>query len=298
LSVALSHALPAIPIAILEAAVVILPRPHAFGRLTRLRGAGWAAILPGMILAGTFGPLTLPLVARVVAVCVVVLVPFVAVTALLSAVRLRLLAALLLVGAASASVAHIGPAGEVGLSFVTALACVGVGVALERLIARAWLLPAVLAMTGLDIAFITTGIAGHQELLLAAATRGLPGFSLNGVVLGSVYLGYPDLFLAGLVGAAVAADGRQAWAAGLVFLLSFVLETLLVPGEILPATVPLALAFLLMKVAPAVGPAARALLSRLRRCRVGLPVRQTHRRRTPSRPHSGTRRPVVLKSLL
>jgi hypothetical protein len=271
-SLALSHALPAIPIAVLEASVVILPRSDAFGRLARFRGPGWAAILPGMILAGTFGPITVPLVARTLALCVALLVPFVALIAAVSAVRRRLLAVLLVTGGISAALGHVAPGSQVALSCVTAVACISVGVALERLISRAWLLAGVVTMTALDIGFISSGIAVHQDVLLAAATRGLPGFSLNGVQLGSVYLGYPDLFLAGLVGAAAAADGRQTWAAGIVFVLSVALETLLVPGEILPGTLPLAATLLLMTTVRAVGFPVRRSRTRRPRSWVQLPV--------------------------
>ncbi len=252
MSLALSHAVPAIPVAALEATVVMLPRRTAFRSLSRLRAPAWAAILPGIILAGTFGPITLPSVARALALGVAFVSPVVALAGALSAVRIRLLGALLVIALAAVAIAEVAPLSQLGFSLVTALACTSVGVALNRLIPRAWLAPGVLAMSVLDVALLATGIGVHQDLLLAAASRGLPGFALTGVQLGGVSIGYPDLFLAGLLGAAVAPDGRQAQAAGAVFVLTLALETLLVPGEVLPATLPLALTLLLTSTLPAV----------------------------------------------
>jgi len=251
---------------------VLLPRALAFEKLAHRRAPGWAAVLPGMILAGTFGPMTLPPVARAVALCAALASPLVALAAAMSAVRRWLLGLVIGCLGVPAAVAHLVTVSQLALSVMSALACICVGVALERLIPRARLLPAVIVMSALDIALLACGIGGHQALALAAATRGVPGFSPTGVQLGSVYVGYPDLFLAALLGAALAGDGRQSWAAGLVFVLTLGLDTLLVPGETLPATLPLALTLLLITTVPAA----------CARFRAGLPAGEKRSRRPPA----------------
>src|ERR1700748_2103965 len=44
-------------VALLQGALVALPRGNALGSLRRLRSPAWAAVLPGAILVGTFAPL-------------------------------------------------------------------------------------------------------------------------------------------------------------------------------------------------------------------------------------------------
>jgi hypothetical protein len=264
--------------------VVLLPRPGAFGRLAQRRAPRWAAILPAIILTGTFGPITLPPVAQGLALGVVLVSPFVALMAAVSAARRRLLVMAIAFLVVPAAIAHVATISQLALGLMTALACISVGVALERLIPRAWLLPAVMAMSALDVAFLACGIAAHQDVLLAAATRGVPGFTPTGVQLGTVYVGYPDLFLAALLGASLAGDRRQLWAAGLVLVLTLALETLLVPGETLPATLPLALTLLLITLLPLAG----------RRFRVARRAREPRRHRSSaalptSRPATASR---------
>lgn len=65
--------------------------------------------------------------------------------------------------------------------------------------------------------------------------------SFTGVQLGHDTIGYPDLFLAGLLGASIGCDQRQLWAPALVFALTVALDALLVPGGVVPVTAPLAI---------------------------------------------------------
>lgn len=49
-----------VAVALLERALVALPKAHALEQLGRLHSPAWAAVLPGMIIVGNFGLLALP----------------------------------------------------------------------------------------------------------------------------------------------------------------------------------------------------------------------------------------------
>ncbi|MGH2930123.1 MAG: hypothetical protein ACRDL8_18110, partial [Solirubrobacteraceae bacterium] len=129
-----------------------------------------------------------------------------------------------------------------GTSLVTALACVTVGAALARLIPRRWLLVGVLAMAAADAALLATGFGYHQTALLAAASNSFHGPQFTGARVGGTTIGYPDLFLAALVGACLAGRRDQGRAAALVTALAIAGDSMLSRGVMLPATVPIAIA--------------------------------------------------------
>jgi hypothetical protein len=124
---------------------------------------------------------------------------------------------------------------------VTALACLTVGAGLQRLIPGRWLMLGVLAMSVVDIALLLSGAGYHQTALLAAAQNNFHGPRFTGARLGGTTIGYPDLFLAALLGSALAGRRAQVWAAGLLTVLAVGYDSMLSPGRLLPATVPIAL---------------------------------------------------------
>jgi hypothetical protein len=209
LLIALRNAVLGIPIAALLGALVILPGRSAFHRLSRLRGPGWTAILPATILVGTIGPLALPPLARALLVLVAAATPLLALTAALWVVRRLLLATIVAVAAACAVIVHGAWVVQLGQSLMAGLGCLSIGVAVERRIARGWLMAGVVAMVVVDIALLASETGDREAALLGGATTWLPGIGYTRVQLGRDIIGYPDLFLAGLLGTALIGDRRQ-----------------------------------------------------------------------------------------
>jgi hypothetical protein len=244
LSEAIKRAVLGIPIAALLGAVVILPRHAAFNRLSRLRAPAWLAVLPATIIVGTFGPLAVPPLARILVLLAAVVMPLLAMMAAVWAVRRLLLAAMVALAVAGGLIVHVAWLTQFGPSLVAALGCLTLGVAAERLIPPRWLLSGVVAMAVVDAAVIASGVGERETVLMGGTSGWLSGIRFTGVRLGYDSIGYPDLFLAGLLGAALAGDRRQLWAAGVVFALTFAFDSFLAPGSVLPATVPLAVTLL------------------------------------------------------
>lgn len=245
MSLVLSSAVAGAPIALLQGALVFLPRRVAFERLRQLRRPGWAALLPGSLIFGTFGPLLAPPMSAVLIVLAAVTTPILALLAVSVAVRRRLLvlgAALIVVSA----VVNLDSAPQLALTATTALACLCGGVVLERLIPRGWLAFAVVAMAAVDVALLSSGLASRPSAMLAAAEKHLGGFELAGARIGGGFIGYPDLVLAGILGAAVADDALRPHAAGLVFILAIVINSMVAHGAVMPATPPLAITLVLV----------------------------------------------------
>lgn len=237
----LHSALSGIPASVLEGALVLLPRAAAFSRLARWRSPAWTGLLPVSIIVGTFYLLLAPGLAAPTVLAAAVTTPLLAFIAVVAVVRARL--AVLPVAAVAAALAIWagGMSGHVGTGVVTALACLTVGAALQRLIPARWLLLGVVAMSVVDIALLVSGPGYHQTALLAAAQNNFHGPRFTGARLGGTTIGYPDLFLAALLGSALAGRRAQAWAAGLLTVLAVGYDSMLSPGRLLPATVPIAL---------------------------------------------------------
>jgi hypothetical protein len=141
-----------------------------------------------------------------------------------------------------------GMGGHIGTGVVTALACLTVGAGLQRLIPGRWLLVGVVAMSAVDITLLLAGPGYHETAVLAAAQTNFHGPRFTGAHLGGTTIGYPDLFLAALLGASLAGQRAQLWAAALLTGLAIAYDSLLTPGLLLPATVPIALTLVVVGV--------------------------------------------------
>ncbi|HEY2318508.1 MAG TPA: hypothetical protein VGH67_09430 [Solirubrobacteraceae bacterium] len=225
----------------LEGALVLLPRAAPFPRLARLRSPAWTALLPVSIIVGTFYLLVAPGLASPTVLAAAVTTPLLAFIAVVAVVRARLAVLPLAVVAAVLAIWATGMSGHVGTGVVTALACLTVGSALQRLIPGRWLLLGVAAMSVVDVTLLMSGFGYHQTALLAAAQNTFHGPRFTGARLGGTTIGYPDLFLAALLGSALAGERAQAWAAGLLAVMAMAYDSMLSPGRLLPATVPIAL---------------------------------------------------------
>lgn len=240
-SLHLHSAVSGVPASVLEGALVLLPRARPFPGLARLRAPAWAALLPVSILVGTFGLLIAPGMASPTVLAAAITTPLLAVIAVLLVVRARLVVLPLASVAGGLAVWASGQGGHIGTGVVTALACLTVGAALQRLIPGRWLLFGVVAMSVVDITLLLAGPGYHETAVLAAAQTNFHGPRFTGARIGATTIGYPDLFLAALLGASLAGQRAQKWAAGLLVLMAVAYDSMLVPGLLLPATVPIAL---------------------------------------------------------
>jgi hypothetical protein len=240
-SLSLHSALSGVPASVLEGALVVLPRAKPFPALTRLRAPAWAVLLPVSIIVGTFGLLVAPGLASPTVLAAAITTPLLAVIAVLLVVRARILMLPLAALAGGLAVWATGQGGHVGTGLVTALACLTLGAALQRLIPGRWLLAGVVAMSVVDATLLLAGPGYHETAVLAAAQTNFHGPRFTGARIGGTTIGYPDLFLAALLGASLAGQRAQAWAGGVLVVLAVAYDSMLTPGLLLPATVPIAL---------------------------------------------------------
>jgi hypothetical protein len=142
-----------------------------------------------------------------------------------------------------------GLAGEAAALVLSGLSCVALGVLLATLTPPRWLAAGILAMAVADAALVVSDLLQRPNNALNAAhpAAGLP--LLQSAVFGSAVMGYGDLFIAGVLGGLLAATvGRsvQLRAAALTALLAIGFDLLFFFVDELPATVPVALALVLV----------------------------------------------------
>jgi hypothetical protein len=238
----------------LQAAVVALPRcPPRPVWLDRFSGPGWALIPIGSIVGVIFAIRYASGTATALTWLALIAIPILAAVALGGAARFgRLWLAPLAVGLfALAWAARTNLWGEGAAALLSALSCVTLGVLLAAITPPRWMKLGIVAMAVADVWLVLTDLlqAPNNALVSAAPLPGSGLPQLQSVLFGSVSLGYGDLFVAGLLGAVLAREGRRQGSmalltlvvAGLFDLLFFVLNEL-------PATVPVAVALLLGEV--------------------------------------------------
>jgi hypothetical protein len=248
-----------IAMATLEGALVALPRADALEPLRTLRSPAWAALLPGSILAGTFLPLAMPSMALGLVLTAGVVTPLLA-TVALEVVRGPRMAILGLAFALAVSAAMIsGWEGQISASVLTALGCLAVGVALARLIPSKWFVLGVIGMCLADAALLASGVGRSAAELMASATANVHGPVFSQVDIGRITTDYPDLVLAAVLGGFLAGRHKQLLAALLVTAFGVAYGLFLLPiANLLPATVPIGLALIVLE-----SPAARRVASRV-----------------------------------
>ncbi len=152
-----------------------------------------------------------------------------------------------------------GLAGEAGALALAALSCVALGVLLAAVTPSRWLAAGIVLMACADTALVASELLQHPNDVLNAAhpAAGLP--RLQAAIFGSGAMGYGDLFVAGLLGGLLARGwpagnshpvrARQVRAAVLVAGLALAFDLLFFAVNELPATVPVALALVLTRLA-------------------------------------------------
>ena len=233
--------------------VVALPGAGWPAWLWRPTGFAWALVAPLSIVVVIFAIEVLPGVADGLTWLALIAVPPLAAAALGWAMRrpqpVFALAAVPLFALAWAFEGSLG--GDAAALALTALSCVTLG----RLVTG--LAPAILIKLGLIVTamvdttlIVTEKLQGPNDVLNAAAPAPhlhLPKLQL--VQLGPAQMGYGDLFVAGLLGGVLALERRSpALGAFATFAFAAIMDLLFLVTDTLPATVPVALALILVEL--------------------------------------------------
>jgi hypothetical protein len=144
--------------------------------------------------------------------------------------------------------AHDSLAGEAAAALLSALSCVTLGVLLAAVAPAGWLKLGIVAMAAADSWLVISDLlqAPNATLVAAHPVGNLP--QLQSELFGTVSMGYGDMFVAGLLGAVLAADRRRQGAAALLtFAIAGAFDLLFLVVSELPATVPVALALIVVE---------------------------------------------------
>jgi hypothetical protein len=249
-------ALPFIPsdafLLAVQAGVVAAPRsaPPGVERLQRLTGRGWALVPIGSIVFVVFAIRYVSDTATGLTYLALVAIPPLAAAALGWAMRgarpvfaAGVVPAFIVAWAASGTLV-----GEAAGALLSALSCVTLGVLLAAVTPPAWLKLGIVVMAGADTWLVVSDLlqAPNATLVAAHPAAGLP--RLQTEIFGTVSMGYGDLFVAGLLGAVLARDtARQRSAALLTLAIAALFDLLFLAINELPATVPVALALIVVE---------------------------------------------------
>lgn len=255
-------ALPFIPsdagLLLLQAGVVAAPRrPPEIPQLRRFHSPAWAAVPLASIVVVVFAIRYVSQTATGLTYLALVAVPPLAAVALAWAMRgpapgwrrtsAAVAATAVLFGLAWAF--HQSLVGDTAAALLSALSCVTLGVLLGAVAPSGWLKLGILAMAAADSWLVISDLlqAPNATLIAAHPVGGLP--QLQGELFGSVTMGYGDLFVAGLLGAVLAGNRRRQWQGALLTLvLASLFDLLFLTISEIPATVPVALAVIVLEV--------------------------------------------------
>jgi hypothetical protein len=234
-----------------QAAAVALPGRRRIPLLDGLRSRWWGLVPLAAIVAVVFGIRAASDSADGLTYLALFAVPPLAALALgwgMRGARPRLaLLALPLFALAWAN--RHGLSGEAAGVILLALSCVALGVLLAQVAPLGWLKLGIVAMSVADTILVIAQLLQPANDVLNAAAPGLGLPQLQRALFGSALMGYGDFFVAGVFGAIVAAErGRQGAAARLTLLLALGFDLLFFAVDLLPATVPVALALVLREL--------------------------------------------------
>ncbi len=239
-----------------QAGVVAAPRrPPEIPWIRRLSGPAWALIPIASIIGVIFAIRFMSGTATGLTWLALVAVPLLAAIALGWAAHggrwwLSFLAVPLFVVAwASKSTLW----GQGAATLLSALSCVTLGWLLGAVTPPRWLKLGIIAMCVADVWLVASDLLQTPNNTLTAAVplphSGLHLPQLQSEQFGSVLMGYGDLFVAGLLGAVLAREGRRQWPVALLTLvLAGAFDLLFFVLNELPATVPVAAALVVVEV--------------------------------------------------
>ncbi len=248
-------ALPFIPsdagLLALQAAVVAAPRSvERPAWMERFHGRGWALVPIGSIVVVVFAIRYVSDTATGLTWLALIAVPILAAVALGWAMRgSRPPAGLLVIPLfLLAWLDKNSLVGEGSGALLSALSCVTLGVLLAAVTPPSWLKVGIVLMAAADSWLVVSDLLQSPNAVLVSAhpPAGLP--QLQAEIFGSVSMGYGDLFVAGLLGAVLAAQWRRQWQAALLtFAIAAAFDLLFLVISELPATVPVALALIVVE---------------------------------------------------
>lgn len=242
-------------LSLVQGATVLGPSRRAVDALARLRSPWWAAIPPLSVLAFVLiGRLAEHASGQALTYLALIAVPPLAALALgwciWGAPGPHPFAALLVAPLfALAWADRSGLAGEAAAVALSALSCVTLGVLLATVTPARWLALGIVLMALADTALVVSDLLQRPNDVLNAAHPAAHLPRLQSASFGDAVMGYGDLFVAGLLGGLLAAVGdraRQLRGALLVAGLALGLDLLFFAVDELPATVPVALATILL----------------------------------------------------
>jgi hypothetical protein len=232
-----------------QAWTIGLPAWDPLSFLRRLRGSGWA-LLPALSIAVVVAAIAAAsAVAQGLTYLALIAVPPLAAVALGRASRIASprLALTVVPLFAIAWADRRGLPGEAAALALSALSCVTLGVLLVQLAPRLALKLGVVAMALIDTGLVVANLLQAPNSVLNAAhpAAGLP--QLQRVAFGSALMGYGDLFIAGVVGAMLAATPTlQRRGVVVAAVLGLLFDLLFFAVDNLPATVPIAVTLILL----------------------------------------------------
>jgi hypothetical protein len=233
-------------LSLVQAALVALPAPRPLpAPLARLRSPWWA-LIPALSIVIVVVAIELGSgSATALSYLALVAVPPLAALALAALVRgsrpawaLAVLPLFVLAWAAKGSLV-----GEAATTALSGLGCISLGWLLVAVVPAYWLRLGVYAMAAIDTWFVASDLLQSPNAILtnAAPAGDLP--RLQVVHFGSAVMGFGDLFVAGLVGCLLARNrSRQLEGTLLVAVLALAFDLLFFAVDVLPATVPVAVA--------------------------------------------------------
>jgi hypothetical protein len=233
-----------------QAGLVALPGAGVPAWMRRFAGGAWALILPLSIAVVVAAIELVPETADALTWVALVLIPPGAALALGWAMHgarppLGLLAVPLL---ALAWADVDGLAGDAAAAVLTALSCVTLGRILAGIVPALWLKAGIVAMAIVDAILVFGNQLQAPNAVLNAAIPVAGAPRLQYLDLHYASMGYGDVFVAGVLGGVLAVERRrQVPAALLVLACSIAWDVLFFAFDTLPATVPVALALVLME---------------------------------------------------
>jgi hypothetical protein len=225
--------------------------------LRALRHPLFAAIPLLALIGVVFGLRASPDSAGTIAEIALLAVPLLA---LIAAARTSLLA-LAVVAAMVVVTLHDNHslAGQIAALGLIAASCTVLGALLVEVTPARWLGLGIAVTAAVDLVLVASGLLAPASIALnsAGVTESLP--QLQRVELGPLTMGYADLFLPALVGALLATQVRpRRWVALLTLCFALAAGCVFLVADRLPATVPVALALLVVESAGAIVPPWRA----------------------------------------
>jgi hypothetical protein len=217
----------------------------------RVKKAAWGLLPLGSIVAVIFAVRQSADAAALVTYLSLGTVPPLAALALAGGVRCgrRWLALLVLPLFALAWLDRSGLAGQAAAVVLSILASVTLAILLTQLAPLRWLKIGILLTAVGDVLMIGAHYLQPAESLLNFATPGFDLPAFQRVLLSGVVMGFGDFFVAALLGAVLAAEGcrYQDRAALLTFALALASDLLFIAIPVVPATVPVAIALLVVE---------------------------------------------------